>query len=258
MCATPAPIVAPQIFDQPYERYTAADHSVWATLYARQTGLLQAHACDAFLRGVEVLRLPADRVPNFETLNQALSQATGWRIVAVEGLIDDRDFFTLLASRQFPVTWWLRAPDSLDYLEEPDMFHDLFGHVPMLTDPVFAAFVQRYGQLGLAAAGAAELSALARLYWFTVEFGLLRDASREGGVAIYGAGIASSPGETRHSLSGVDVQHLPFDLREIVASAFRTDVFQNKYFVLEDFAQLFATLESAWATTIAAGERLAA
>ncbi|SDV48510.1 phenylalanine 4-monooxygenase [Chitinasiproducens palmae] len=261
MCASVSPSVNLQAtFEQPYARYEAADHRVWATLYERQCRLLAKHGCTAFLAGLDVLQLPADRVPDFAALNRALTQASGWQVVAVDGLIDESVFFSLLAQRKFPVTWWLRREDQLDYLEEPDLFHDLFGHVPLLADPTFGDFIQRYAMLGLEARDADELTRLARLYWFTVEFGLMRSPEHEGGLAVYGAGIASSPAETLHSLTGAGVQHDRFDTATIVSTAYRTDTLQMRYFVIDSFNALFDAVESLRANRMPAAnvDRLAA
>ena len=168
--------------DQPIERYGAVDHAVWQQLYARQTALLKGRVCDEFLAGVETIGMPSDRVPSFDEINAKLTPATGWRIVAVPGLVPDQVFFDHLANRRFPVTWWMRRPDQLDYLQEPDCFHDLFGHVPLLINPVFANYMHAYGRAALAANDAGALPLLARLYWYTVEFGLIRDAASPNGV----------------------------------------------------------------------------
>ena len=179
---------------QDWSAYTEADHTTWRRLFERQSTLLPGLACDAYLQALPWLGRP-DRIPRFEDINTRLWAATGWEIVAVPGLIPERPFFELLANRRFPVTDWIRKPEEFDYVVEPDVFHDLFGHVPLLFDPVFADYVQRYGQGGLKAhnLGAGEL--LSRLYWYTIEFGLIRQPD---GLRAYGAGILSSAGELRH------------------------------------------------------------
>ncbi|ACB62579.1 phenylalanine-4-hydroxylase [Burkholderia ambifaria MC40-6] len=227
--------------DQPLERYGQVDHAVWQQLYARQSALLRARACDAFVTGLGKIDLPADRVPSFADVNRQLTLATGWEIVAVPGLVPDRVFFEHLANRRFPVTWWMRRPDQLDYLQEPDCFHDLFGHVPLLIEPVFADYMQAYGRTALAVADdEAALARLARLYWYTVEFGLIRDPNGTNGLSIYGAGIVSSKGESLYSLESAAPNRLGFELERVMRTQYRIDTFQTTYFVIDDFAQLFA------------------
>jgi phenylalanine-4-hydroxylase len=188
---------------QPVERYSAADQQTWRTLYRRQSALMPGRAATAFVDSLQALKL-GDAIPDFEQLSALLLRATGWRIVAVNGLCSDRVFFEHLANRRFPVTWWLRAPEQLDYLQEPDLFHDVFGHVPLLMNKTFADYMQAYGKGGLkalAVGGERALAQLARLYWYTVEFGLIREAAKDGGgLRLYGAGILSSKGETHYAL----------------------------------------------------------
>jgi phenylalanine-4-hydroxylase len=222
---------------QPFERYSAEDAVTWATLHARQMALLPGRACDEFLHGLDVLDLAGDRIPHFDDINARLAKLTGWQLVAVHGLIPDEVFFGHLAARRFPVTWWLREPQQLDYLQEPDLFHDLFGHVPLLTNPVFADYLQAYGQGGLKAAHLHALPMLARLYWYTVEFGLIRTAS---GLRIYGAGILSSRTESLHCLQSTEPQRVGFDLLRIMRTRYHIDRFQDSYFVIDSFDQLFA------------------
>lgn len=222
--------------EQPLHRYTEADHAVWRQLYHRQASMLQGRACDEFLRGLQTLGMEADRVPDFRRLNDKLMRATGWQIVAVPGLVPDEVFFEHLANRRFPASWWMRKPEQLDYLQEPDCFHDVFGHVPLLIDPVFADYMQAYGQGGLKAAGLGALDMLARLYWYTVEFGLIRT---DNGLRIYGAGIVSSQGESVYSLDASSPNRVGFDVRRIMRTRYRIDTFQKTYFVIDSFAQLF-------------------
>ena len=219
--------------------YTPQEHAVWDVLYARQTELLQDRACAAFRRGVEHLRLSDKGIPNFEELSERLSRRTGWRVVAVPGLVPDEVFFEHLANRHFVAGRFIRKPEQLDYLQEPDVFHDLFGHVPLLINPVFADYMQAYGRAALAANHAGALSLLARLYWYTVEFGLIRNAASPNGVQIYGAGIVSSKSETLYSLESAAPNRLGFDLARVMQTRYRIDTFQKTYFVLDDFAQLF-------------------
>ncbi|WP_433704130.1 phenylalanine 4-monooxygenase [Paraburkholderia sacchari] len=227
--------------DQPLERYGAVDHAVWDRLYCRQMALLEGRACEAFIEGAQRIGLNVAHVPVFDAVSERLMAATGWRIVAVPGLVPERIFFEHLARRRFPVTWWMRRPDQLDYLQEPDCFHDLFGHVPLLTDPVFADAIHAYGQAALAVDESA-LPLLARLYWYTVEFGLMRDAGAPHGVKIYGAGIVSSKGESLYSVESAAPNRLAFDLDRVLRTRYRIDTFQKTYFVIDSFAQLFDAL----------------
>ena len=226
--------------DQPLARYGDVDHAVWTHLYARQAALLDGRVCNEFLAGLAKLDLPADRVPSFDALNRRLRAATGFEIVAVPGLVPERVFFEHLAERRFPVTWWMRRPDQLDYLQEPDCFHDLFGHLPLLIDPIFADYMQAYGRTALACADdPLALPLFARLYWYTVEFGLLRDAASPNGVRIYGAGIVSSKSETLYSQHSDSPNRLAFSLERVLRTRYRIDTFQKTYFVIDDFRQLF-------------------
>ena len=220
---------------QNWAAYTEADHDTYRRLYERQTALLPGLACDAFIEALPSLGA-RDRIPQFEDVNARLKPATGWELVAVPGLIPERPFFDLLAHRRFPVTDWIRSPDEFDYVVEPDVFHDLFGHVPLLFNPVFADYVQRYGAGGLKAhdLGAGEL--LSRLYWYTIEFGLIREA---GGLRAYGAGILSSPGELRHAVTSRETRRLALDLLRCMRTRYKIDDYQATYFVIESFQQLF-------------------
>ncbi len=214
------------------DAYTEEDHAVWFLLVTRQTALAKRHACAEFLAGLQTLGI-GDTIPDFEAVNARLEPLTGWRVVGVPGLIPDAVFYEHLANRRFPVTVWIRKRSELDYLVEPDLFHDFFGHVPLLGNPVFADFMQRYGQRALDAGGAIDL--WARLYWYTVEFGLIRT---EAGLKIYGAGILSSAREVLHAIEG-GVEHLPFEPAKAMRRPYEIDKLQNTYFVLDDFRQLF-------------------
>ncbi|VVE66357.1 phenylalanine 4-monooxygenase [Pandoraea anapnoica] len=227
--------------DQPVEQYGAVDHAVWQQLYERQTAMLPGRVCDAFMEGIRALDMDARRVPEFERLNEKLMAATGWQVVAVPGLVPDEVFFDHLANRRFPATWWMRRPDQLDYLQEPDCFHDVFGHVPLLANPVFADFMQAYGKAGTVAQSLGALPLLARLYWYTVEFGLMRDGD---GLRIYGAGIVSSRGETEFSLTSGEPNRIGFSLERVLRTQYRIDTFQQTYFVIDDFAQLFDAMRA--------------
>lgn len=236
------PIYATGTVEQPWQDYSQTDHAVWQQLCERQREVLPGRACDAFLRGLETLRIPTDRIPRFADLNPRLQAATGWTLVAVEGLLPEEDFFRHLAAREFPVTWWIRTPEQLDYLTEPDLFHDLYGHVPLLVDPVFADYMCAYGKGGLKALGIGPLALqqLARLYWYTVEFGLIRT---DAGLRIYGSGILSSAGESRYALESDSPNRIGFDMERVMRTHYRIDSFQQSYFVIDSFQQLFdATL----------------
>lgn len=221
---------------QPLDRYTAEDHAVWRRLFARQAALLPGRACPEFLAGLKGLGMASDGVPDFERLSDVLEKATGWRIVCVPGLVPDDIFFGHLARRRFPVTWWIRRADQLDYIQEPDAFHDIYGHVPLLMNPVFADYMQAYGEGGLKAAGLNALHRLARLYWYTVEFGLIETAD---GPRIYGAGILSSKGESVFCLDSAAPNRVRFDLLRLMRTRYRIDTFQKTYFVIRSFEELF-------------------
>ncbi len=226
--------------DQDWARYSDAEHRTWTRLYERQSALLPGRACDAFLRGLDALDLHQGGIPQFARLNEQLGKLTGWSVVAVPGLVPDEVFFDHLAHRRFPAGRFIRDPHQLDYLEEPDIFHDVFGHVPMLTDPVFANYMQAYGEGGLRALGLDQLHNLARLYWYTVEFGLLATPA---GPRLYGAGIVSSSAETVFALEDPSPNRLGFDLLRIMRTPYRIDDFQQTYFVVSSLDDLLeATL----------------
>ncbi len=220
---------------QDFGQYSIADHDTYCRLYARQLQQLPGLACDEFIAAVAHLGAP-DRIPHFDAISEPLLKATGWRIVAVPGLIPEEAFFALLAERRFPVTDWIRRPDEFDYVVEPDVFHDLFGHVPLLFNPMFADYMQAYGQGGLKAGRLDASEMLARLYWYTVEFGLINTPA---GLRAYGAGILSSAGELRHSVTSPQPRRVAFDLQRLMRSRYRIDSFQASYFVIDSFQQLF-------------------
>ena len=232
------PVYATGVVEQPWDSYTATDHEVWNTLYRRQRELLPGRACAEFLEGVERFGMGENGIPKFSDLNTLLAATTGWQIVAVEGLLPDEVFFDHLANRRFPVSWWIRKPDQLDYLSEPDLFHDLFGHVPLLLNPVFADYMQAYGRGGMKAFGIGPeaLMNLTRLYWYTVEFGLINTAD---GLRIYGAGIVSSKGESIYCLDSAAPNRIGFGLERVMNTRYRIDTYQQTYFVIEGFEQLF-------------------
>jgi len=220
---------------QDFDAYTAADHDTYRRLYERQSALLPGLASDAFIQALPSLGA-RDRIPRFDEINERLQRATGWEIVGVPGLIPEVPFFSLLANRKFPVTDWIRKPEEFDYIVEPDIFHDLFGHVPLLFNPVFADYVQRYGQGGLKAHELGACEMLSRLYWYTIEFGLIRQPD---GLRAYGAGILSSSGELPYSVRSPEPQRLPLQLERTMRTRYKIDTFQQTYFVIDSFDQLF-------------------
>ncbi|MGS1017370.1 phenylalanine 4-monooxygenase [Allosphingosinicella humi] len=217
---------------QRWEEFTAEDHWVWDTLFARQQSLLQGRAVAEFAQGLDVLSLSRPGIPHFDELNEKLNKRTGWTVVAVPGLVPDDVFFKHLSERRFPAGNFIRAANQLDYLEEPDAFHDVFGHVPLLAQPEVADFMQALGHLGLEALDKGALHRLARLYWYTVEFGLVREG---GEMRIYGAGILSSFGESHYSLESAKPHRVDFDLKRVLRTSYRTDTFQQSYFVIDRF-----------------------
>jgi len=221
--------------DQDYDTYSPEAQDRWRRLYRRQVELVPGRACAEYEQALSGLDY-ASGIPRFETVTAQLEAATGWRLVAVPGLVPDRVFFDHLANRRFPVTWWLREEHEFDYIVEPDVFHDFFGHVPMLFTPVFADYMQAYGKGGLKAEGLGSLKWLARLYWYTVEFGLIRGPE---GLRNYGAGILSSPSEIDYAITSPKPRRVAFDLKRIMRSLYRIDAFQETYFVIDDFQQLF-------------------
>ena len=257
------PVYTTAVVEQPWDSYTPEDHEVWKILYARQQEVLKGRASDEFLRTQREMGMSPDQIPKFQDINKLLMDATGWQLIGVEGLLPELDFFEHLANRRFPVTWWIRRMDQLDYLSEPDLFHDLFGHVPLLMHPVFANYMAAYGRGGVKAHGIAEaaraaattvvdgvehfdeakalslgsdaLTNLTRLYWYTVEFGLIRQAD---GLRIYGSGIVSSKGEAIYSLESDAPNRIGFNLERIMRTKYRIDTYQKTYFVIDSYEQL--------------------
>ena len=223
------------LVDQGFPNYTETDHETWRTLARRQHDILKGRIADAFLDGLDALGIDEAGIPDFRALNERLGRATGWEVVAVPGLVPDIVFFKLLAGRRFPAGFWIRKPEQLDYIQEPDVFHDVFGHVPLIMQPVYADYLEAYGRAGLAAAEHGALHRLARLYWYTVEFGL---AATPQGLRIVGAGIASSPSETVFALESPSPNRVGFDLARVMRTRYRIDDFQETYFVLESFDSL--------------------
>jgi len=220
---------------QGWERYTAEEHATWDTLFARQAKLLPGRASNAWLKGLDVLRLDRPGIPNFEELSDRLEALTGWRVIAVPGLVPDDVFFDHMANRRFVAGNFIRRPDQLDYLQEPDVFHDVFGHVPMLSDPVFADYLAAYGRGGQRALGLDALKYLGRLYWYTVEFGLVAEPE---GLRIFGAGIVSSASESRFALDDPSPDRIALDLARVMRTEYRIDDFQQNYFVIPSFDEL--------------------
>ena len=222
--------------EQDWAAYTEEEHAIWRTLFHRQERILVGRACREFLDGLSGLGVAADGIPDFRRLNDCLSRSTGWSIVAVPGLVPDAVFFEHLANRRFPSTCFVRNWAQLDYLQEPDVFHDIYGHVPMLMNPVFADYMQAYGQGGLKALRQDALHYLARLYWYTVEFGLVRTSE---GLRIYGSGIVSSKGESIYCLEDAAPNRIRFDLLRVMRTEYRIDDYQETYFVIDGFEELF-------------------
>ena len=239
MTELPPPGAAPDwTIPQRWDRYTPAEHAVWDTLYARQTRLLADRAAPEFLEGLALTGLDRPSIPDFERLSERLMKLTGWQVVAVPGLVPDAVFYEHLANRRFVAGSFIRRPDQLDYLEEPDVFHDVFGHVPLLALPVFADYMQAYGEGGLRSATFDSIDRLARLYWYTVEFGLVRTAA---GLRLYGAGIVSSFAESRFALDDPSPNRIGFDLERVMRTPYRIDDFQQGYFVIDSFESLLRT-----------------
>ncbi|WP_267387771.1 phenylalanine 4-monooxygenase [Sphingomonas sp. GC_Shp_3] len=233
----PAGAAADWTVPQNWDRYTPEEHGVWDTLFARQAALLPGRASDAYLRGLDVLKLSKPGIPDFAELSDRLMGLTGWQVVAVPGLVPDDVFFDHMANRRFVAGSFIRRADQLDYLQEPDVFHDVFGHVPMLADPVFADYLEAYGKGGQRAVGLDALKYLARLYWYTVEFGLVAEPE---GLRIYGAGIVSSFSESRFALEDASPNRIAFDLERVMRTEYRIDDFQQNYFVIPSFEELLS------------------
>lgn len=228
-------ISADYVVEQNWDAYTEEEHALWRRLYRRQAELLPGRACDEFIDSLNALNA-SEGIPHFDTTSEALFKATGWRIVAVPGLIPDLEFFNHLANRRFPVTVWIRTPEEFDYIVEPDVFHDYFGHVPLLFNPIFADHIQEYGKGGLKAMKLGGLSQLARLYWYTIEFGLVQSPQ---GLRVYGAGILSSGGEIKYCLEPSASRHITLDVERCMRTLYKIDSYQETYFVIRDFQQLF-------------------
>jgi len=216
--------------------YTDEEHRIWSELITRQKAVLPGRACAEYIDALDRLELPEDRVPQCEEVSRVLRECTGWEVAPVPALINFTDFFNLLANKRFPAASFIRTREELDYLQEPDIFHEIFGHTPLLTDPRFAAFTHAYGKAG-AAARKEDRPMLARLYWFTVEFGLIH--RREEALRTYGAGVVSSIGETIYALESDTPERKPFDPLDVLRTPYRIDIYQPIYFVIESFDTLF-------------------
>lgn len=242
----PPPGAGPDwLIPQGWEQNSPEEHRVWDVLFERQAKLLPGRASRAFLRGLELLKLSESGIPNFEELSERLMKLTGWQVVAVPGLVPDDVFFDHMANRRFVAGNFIRRADQLDYLQEPDVFHDVFGHVPLLADPYFADYMEAYGRGGQRALKLGGLKNLSRLYWYTVEFGLIEEAD---GLRIYGAGIVSSGGESVFALDDPSPNRLGFDLKRVMRTEYRIDDYQQNYFVIPSFDELLrVTVETDFA-----------
>ncbi|HMS45155.1 MAG TPA: phenylalanine 4-monooxygenase [Alphaproteobacteria bacterium] len=225
--------------DQNWEAYTDAEHTMWKTLFYRQSKILQNRATPEFMEGLSKLKVAADGIPDFRRLSDVLIKYTGWQVVPVPCIIPDEVFFEHLANKRFVSTCFIRRPDQMDYLQEPDIFHDTFGHVPLLTHPFYAEYMQAYGKAGLQALSTGNLKKLTRLFWYTIEFGLIKRAE---GLRIYGAGIVSSKGESVYCLEDKKPQRIAFDLERVMQTDYYIDRYQDCYFVIDSFEQLFKAL----------------
>ncbi|MGL4997905.1 MAG: phenylalanine 4-monooxygenase [Cetobacterium sp.] len=230
----------PMVTHEQWQNFTETEHETWRILFKRQSKLLKGSAADEIIEGMEKLTICNEQIPKISDLNTKLEKVTGFSVIPVKGFIPEHLFFKFLSERKFPSTCFIRKPNQLDYLEEPDIFHDIFGHVPLLINPVFADFMQQFGQKGLEAIEAGMLKFISALYWFTVEFGLIKSTD---GLRIYGAGITSSRGESAYCL-GPKPKHIKFDVRRVMKTQYHIDSFQETYFVIEDFQQLFDSLKN--------------
>ena len=225
---------------QEYDKYLVEDHEVWSILYNRMMEILPSYSSKAYLDGIHDVGLERDRIPNFGECNAKLSKKTGWKIYVVPGLIDNKPFFEHLSHREFPSSTWLRKKSQLEYLEEPDMFHDIFGHVPLLANLHFANFLSELAGLALEhIENEWAVEILSRLYWYTVEFGLIKEGN---GLKVYGAGILSSSGETQYSIDSDIPQRMPYDVKKIFQTPYIKDKFQEQYFVIDSYEQLYKSL----------------
>lgn len=225
---------------QQYELYTEEHHKVWELMFQEQMSILETRATKNYLEGIKAIEFEFDKIPRFTAVNELLQKLTGWQVYEVPGIIDNKPFFELLTERKFPATTWIRSMEQLKYIEEPDMFHDVFGHVPLLSEPYFAVFFQKVAEIALDYIdNPTAIELMARVYWYTIEFGLIKE---DGQVKIYGAGILSSPGESVYSLGDEPIHH-DFDLRKILETPYIRDKFQAEYFLIESYEQLYNNLD---------------
>lgn len=227
--------VSKQSDDSGFIQWTDEENQIWHELITRQLECIKGKACDEFFEGLDKLQLPLDRVPQLSEVSEVLLATTGWQCAEVPALINFESFFKLLSEKKFPVATFIRRREHFDYLQEPDIFHEIFGHCAMLTNPAFSEFTHKYGQLGLAATKE-ERVYLARLYWFTVEFGLMKQNDE---LRIYGGGILSSPGETEYAANSDTPERFPINVLDVFRTPYRIDIMQPKYFMIEQINDLF-------------------
>ena len=241
MAVQPLVAAAPYLIEQKYQDYTPEQHAVWALLVRRRHPQIEAHACREYLEGYEIIGLQEDRLPNLASISERLGPRTGWNATPVSGFLPGEAFFEMLAARKFPTTTWLRSADSLEYIPEPDIFHDVFGHVPMHAHPVFADFLQHYGAICSKPENADILERLGRLFWYTVEFGLIR---QDGEIKVYGSGVISSHKECTNVIErGCDIRD--FDLDEVLDTPVKVDELQKKLFAIRSFDQIYQAVQEA-------------
>jgi len=238
----PALVAAePYLIEQDYEHYTAEQHAIWTELARRRLPQVEEYACEEYLEGVDIIGLRKDRIPNLASISERLRPRTGWNATPVSGFLPAGAFFEMLAARKFPTTTWLRSRDSLDYIPEPDIFHDVFGHVPMHSHPVFAGFLQHYGSVCAQIEDEQVLERLGRLFWYTVEFGIMR---RGGKIKVYGSGVISSHGECTNVIQG-GCEVRPFDLETVLETPVKVDELQKVLFAIENFEQIYEAMQEA-------------
>jgi phenylalanine-4-hydroxylase len=232
--------------------YTPEENAIWHDLYHQQITIVQGRGCDEYLRGLDILDMSPSRIPQIPEVNQILQKATGWQVHPVDAIIGFEAFFELLANRQFPAATFIRTREDFEYITEPDIFHELFGHCPMLTEPVYADFMEAYGRIGLNASHSDRV-ALARLYWFTVEFGLINTAK---GLRIYGGGILSSKSETVYAVESNIPSRKPFVALDALRTPYRIDILQTIYYVIDGYRALYDLVNSDLLGLVAEAHRL--